>query len=184
MIAILGWGSLIWKPEKLQYQEPWKKGGPVLPLEFSRITSDRPLTVVLDQVNGVACPTRFAWSTKTTLSDAVADLGHREGASEVHIGYIDLQDNQSSIEKYPEQINIEDAMRQWCKDNQISAAVWTAIPPNFSEHLGIKFSVEAAVQYLKSLPKPAQASALEYIQKTPAEVSTPLRRRIATEWVA
>jgi hypothetical protein len=184
MIAILGWGSLIWKPEELHYQEPWEKGGPVLPLEFSRITSDRPLTVVLDPVNGVACPTRFAWSTKATLSDAVADLGQREGASEEHVGYIDLQDNQSSIQKYPEQINIDSVMHRWCKDNQIVAAVWTAIPPNFSERLGVNFSVEAALQYLKSLPKPAQARALEYIRKTPAEVSTPLRRRITTEWTA
>lgn len=57
MIAILSWGSLIWKPEALPYQGAWNPGGPVLPLEFTRVKTARPLTLVLDQVNGVDCPT-------------------------------------------------------------------------------------------------------------------------------
>jgi len=184
MIAILGWGSLIWKPGDLQYKGPWKTGGPLLPLEFTRITSDRPLNVVLDPVNGVECSTRFAWSTQPNLADTVQDLKNREGTTEEHIGYVDLQHDQSSIQKYPAQINVDEVIRHWCKSHQITAAVWTAIPPNFSDKLGVEFSVDAAIRYLKQLPKAAQDSALEYMTKTPIEIQTPLRRRILEEWAA
>ena len=182
LIAILGWGSLIWKPQSLPYNRPWKEGGPSLPLEFSRITQERPLTVVLDPCDGVLCPTRFAFSPRTHLSAAIADLKQREGANEEHIGYVDVQHNHSSIQAYPHQIDVEDPIQQWCHQHQIAAAVWTAIPPNFSQCLGMEFSADAAVQYLKSLSLSQQQSTLEYIRNTPAEIDTPLRRRVEQEW--
>ncbi|WP_339383599.1 hypothetical protein [Oculatella sp. LEGE 06141] len=182
MIAILGWGSLIWKPQNLQYIGNWETGGPVLPLEFSRITKERPLTIILDPENGVACPTRVAQSAQSNLADAIRDLMQREGTTEERIGYVELQGNQSSLQMYPEQIKVDETIRRWCKDNQVSAAIWTAIPPNFSERLGIKFSVNSAIEYLKTLPESAQASGLEYFRKTPAEIQTPLRQRVAMEW--
>lgn len=51
-IAILGWGSLIWdeRPEFDSHHEEWTSGGPVLQLEFSRISESRKgaLTLVID----------------------------------------------------------------------------------------------------------------------------------------
>ncbi len=40
-IAILGWGSLIWDRRDLQIAGDWQQGGPVLPIEFSRIYPTR-----------------------------------------------------------------------------------------------------------------------------------------------
>jgi len=55
-IAILGWGSLLWdKNHDFDNQhESWKFDGPLLPLEFSRISKsrDNALTLVIDELNG------------------------------------------------------------------------------------------------------------------------------------
>lgn len=182
MIAILAWGSLIWKPQNLPYTGAWKQGGPVLPLEFTRVKTARPLTLVLDPVNGVDCPTRFAWSSRTTLADAIEDLQNRENASLEETGYIDLQQNLSSIQDHPEQINVDRIVRQWCHKQQITAAVWTAIPPNFTEELGVKFSVKTAMQYLEQLSQSDRNSVMEYVQKTPPEITTPFRQHAEARW--
>ena len=42
-IALLAWGSLIWKPGTLHITGHWNTGGPVLPIEFSRIERGRSL---------------------------------------------------------------------------------------------------------------------------------------------
>ncbi|MBD1867071.1 hypothetical protein H6F95_07085 [Cyanobacteria bacterium FACHB-471] len=182
MIAILGWSSLIWKPQDLPYEGTWQQGGPVLPLEFTRVKTARPLTLVLDPVNGADCPTQFVWSSRTNLADVIQDIQDRENASPEETGYIDLQQNLSSIEDYPEQVNVDRIVRQWCHKQQIPAAVWTAIPPNFTEELGVEFSVETAMQYLEQVPKSDQDSVVEYIQNTPPEITTPFRQHVETIW--
>ncbi len=182
MIAILGWSSLIWKPQDLPYQGNWQVGGPLLPMEFTRVKTARPLTLVLDPVYGVNCPTLFVWSSRTHLADAIADLQEREGARPGEVGYVDLQRNQGSIQTYPQQINVDRAVRQWCHAHRIPAAIWTAIPPNFTEELGIQFSVEAAIQYLKQLTQAEQESVKEYIQNTPPVIKTPVRQQVEALW--
>jgi hypothetical protein len=182
MIAILSWSSLIWKPQDLPYSGSWSKGGPILPLEFSRVKTARPLTLVLDPVNGANCPTRFAWSTRSNLGDAIKDLQERENAGDAEIGYVDLKQKCSSIQDYPEQIDVDVTVRQWCHEQQVPAAIWTAIPPNFTAELGIEFSVEAAIQYLKQQSKAEQDSVLEYVRNTPTEIMTPFRRQVEAIW--
>lgn len=178
MIAILSWSSLIWKPQDLPFMGSWKRGGPMLPLELTRVKTARPLTLVLDPGNGVDCPTHFTWSTRTQLEDVIQDIQEREGASPEEVGYVDLQQNLSSAQDYPEQINVDRVVRQWCYEQQIPAAVWTAIPPNFTQELGVEFSVAAAMRYFEQLSKAEQDSVLEYIQNTPSEITTPLRQEI------
>ena len=48
-IAILGWGSLLWQPKDLQFDKEigWSKNGPMLPIEFARISKDGRLTLVI-----------------------------------------------------------------------------------------------------------------------------------------
>ena len=48
-IAILGWGSLIWQPKDLKFDANigWKEKGPILPIEFARISKDGRLTLVI-----------------------------------------------------------------------------------------------------------------------------------------
>lgn len=49
-IACLGWGSLIWNPGDLKIKtEDWFSGGPILPIEFVRISTDKRVTLVIDE---------------------------------------------------------------------------------------------------------------------------------------
>ena len=183
-IAILGWGSLIWKPQNLRYEGSWETGGPVLPLEFSKIAENKRLSVVIDSQNGAMCPTQFAISTCTNLEDAIENLRQREGTTTEYIGYIDRANNRGSIEEYPVQINVDQTVREWCEANRIAAVVWTAILPNFPDKMGVPFSIDAALRYYQSLSAVDQASVMEYIDKTPAEIDTPLRCRMQCQTVS
>ena len=182
MITILGWSSLIWKPQGLPCEGSWRQGGPILPLEFTRVRTARPLTLVLDPVNGVNCPTQFIRSSRSRLADAIADLQVREKAAPEEIGYIDLERNLSSIHVYPHQIDVSPMVQKWCQQQQVSAAIWTAIPPNFTEELGVDFSVDAATQYFGQLSHVEQESVMEYVHNTPPEIQTPFRQQVEAEW--
>ena len=89
--AILAWGSLIWDKRKLQIIGDWYKGGPFLPIEFSRISKDGRLTLVITEEYGTEIETYWAISRYTTLDDAIKDLRKREGTNRNGIGYIDLK---------------------------------------------------------------------------------------------
>lgn len=178
MIAILGWGSLIWETADLPIASEWKTGGPVLPLEFSRVSDNRKLTIVLDPEVGVNCKTQFAFSARSNLADAIEDLRVREQTVQEHIGFVDLPRHLSSSQTYPHQVDVDAIVRQWCHDHQIEAAIWTALKPNFQQKLGTPFSIEVAIDYLKQLPPSDRASALDYFRQTPAEIDTPLRQKV------
>lgn len=58
------------------------------------------------------------------------------------------------------------------------AAVWTALGTNYKEQQhGQEFSIEHAA-YLDQLPKSPRDKAIEYFEKAPEEVMTPLRRNL------
>jgi hypothetical protein len=83
-IALLGWGSLIWdkRPDFDKYHGEWLADGPILPLEFSRVSGEtrkRALTLVIDPDNGTNCTVQYAMSTRKDPDDAIADLRCREG---------------------------------------------------------------------------------------------------------
>ena len=94
-IAILGWGSLIWeqKDDFNKYIGVWKEDGPILPIEFSRISDSRngALTLVIDPDNGYQVRTKYTLSKRENPEDAVCDLRTREGTVIRHIGLIDLE---------------------------------------------------------------------------------------------
>ena len=90
VIAILGWGSLIWdnNPEFDRQHGEWQPSGSRLSLEFSRISSTRKnaLTLVLDYRNGWPCTVAYALSRGLSVKDAIADLRCREDTTMNNIG--------------------------------------------------------------------------------------------------
>lgn len=93
-IAILGWGSLIWDKRDLPIVGDWQAGGPVLPIEFSRVSGDGRLTLVIDEQNGADVTTRYARSERVNLSEAVASLQKRENnPPKERIGFVNLVSN-------------------------------------------------------------------------------------------
>ena len=170
--AILGWGSLIWDPRDLPVTGEWFADGPTLPIEFSRVSSDKRLTLVIDEQNGTQVPTQYIQSPRNELSRVISDLQSREGMpSARHIGFVDR-----SAEKRSARINsIAKTIEDWASARNIEAVVWTDLPPNFAERCGTLFSVEAAAQHLQSLSPTESEKALCYIRRAPAEVETALR---------
>ena len=174
-IAILGWGSLIWCPRGLPQEGSWEKGGPHLPIEFSRISSDGRITLVIDPTNGESVPTRFALSPRADLEDAICDLRTREGTTATNIGFIDLKHGTERCKVYPKAAAV---IHDWAKGKEFDGVVWTDLPPNFQDELRMPFSLENAQKYLNGLPKSVAQQARKYIQNAPPEVDTPLRRNL------
>jgi hypothetical protein len=182
-IAILGWGSLIWDPRGLPFRGKWQTGGPVLPIEFSRVSKDCRLTLVLDSDNGANVRTRYALSARADIIDAICDLKEREATGAKRIGYVDLVRRVDSRE-IPGQVAVHDPIAGWARASGFSAAIWTALPANFHDETGRPFSVRNAYHYLAALPQSARDRALTYIANAPEEVSTPLRREIMARPIA
>ena len=174
-IAILGWGSLIWDPRDLPRESFWELPGPSLPLEFSRVSMDGRLTLVIDRDYGDECQTYYAMSPRADLNDAIRDLQTREGTSDSNIGFVDLQHEQHHG-RDPEAV---EAIRAWAQEQRFAGVVWTDLKPNFTKQTGTSFSVAAAAAYLENLPLTSRTRALKYIANAPEEISTPLRRKLA-----
>lgn len=179
-ICLLAWGSLVWDKRDLpKIRMDWARGGPALPIEFSRISESRDdiLTLVIDPKNGVRIPTRFSDSSRSYLEDAICDLRSREGTIYSRIGFVDLVNGTSRCNAYPE---AEIELRKWASDNKYDAVVWTDLSSNFYEYKEkkISFSVENAIEHIKSLKRNATKSAFKYIHRAPEEADTPFRNVI------
>ncbi|MCK4646975.1 MAG: hypothetical protein KAU46_12045 [Candidatus Aminicenantes bacterium] len=177
-IAIIGWGSLIWDPRELPREGVWQEDGPIIKIEFSRVSRDCRLTLVVDENNGLKTKTRFAFSPRSDIEDAINDLKIREGTVKKWIGYVDIKHDQNSLNYHPNQVNIHEDLKNWCRDKSIDAAVWTALLSNFFEETKLKFSVHNALKYIESLSKSANKNALKYIQNASSDILTPLRSKL------
>ena len=177
-IAVIAWGSIIGDPRGLKIQSDWDNKGPELEIEFSRVSKDCRLTLVIDPINGHKVKTYYAQSIREDLRDVIADLRDREGTIIKRIGYIDVCNGNSSKSEFPEQIDVFETIKKWCESVNYHAAVWTALPAQFKEQTNMDFSVDNVITYLKNLPLSARNNALNYIRKAPKEVKTPIRREI------
>lgn len=174
-IAVIGWGSLIWDLDTLAplVEPPWAMGaGPRLPLEFSRISPKRKmsLVVVIDPEHGQDCPTSAIASRRARVAEAVEDLALRERAPGECIG---------AVGDGPPRGAMAARVAAWCAETGARGAVWTDLPRNFEERTGRAFSVAEGIGYLRGLPEDAQAEAKRYIDGAPAATDTPLRRALA-----
>ena len=53
--VVLAWGSLVWDPRELQTAAKFAPDGPLLPIEFCRISADGRLTLAIDERFGARC---------------------------------------------------------------------------------------------------------------------------------
>jgi len=170
-IAIIAWGSLIWDRRELSILGEWQKSGPVLPIEFSRISSDGRLTLVIDDKNGVPVRTYYAQSGSSDLMQAVEELRKREGSPKEMIGVTSKTMNNRRLG--------HESIHAWATAHKWDAAIWTGLPSNFEEKHHTPFTVKNGLSYLKTLRDEKRDAAMEYIAGAPSEVDTPLRRKLA-----
>lgn len=176
-IAVIGWGSLIWDPRDLQIEDEWHSDGPMLPVEFARVSSGNRLTLVLIDTAPLQ-PTLWAFLRTATLAEAIKSLAEREGTSEANIGHWSQTDDHTTL-----QGDISKTVNHWAKEKGIDGVVWTALgpkKPNGEEGLATE---DELIEYLRNLLKHRDATAAkEYIETAPSQIQTPLRARIQTEF--
>ncbi len=186
--VILAWGSLVWDPRELKTAAQFAPNGPLLPIEFCRISADGRLTLAIDESFGALCKTYSAPSALDTLDAAMENLRQREGMPTLReVGFVEPASGRESkvaAERHAEAVATIGA---WAAANGYDAAIWTALASNFDERSpgGEPFSVSAALEYLETLERedPAKfAQALAYIRNAPPEVETPVRDEVARRW--
>jgi len=186
--AILAWGSLVWDPRELQTAAGFAANGPLLPIEFCRISADGRLTLAIDETFGAVCTTYSAPSALEDLDAAIENLRAREGMRDPSaVGFVELGAGRQSdvaMDRHPQAVA---TIAAWAADNSYDAAIWTALKSNFDEpdKGGEPFSVTAAIRYLETLASEDAAKfarALTYIRKAPPEVQTPVREEVLKRW--
>jgi hypothetical protein len=169
-IAIIAWGSLIWNRRELPILAEWQKGGPVLPIEFSRISRDGRLSLVIDDKHGLPVGTYYAQSASSDLMKAVEDLRKREGSPKEMIGVTSKTMNNRRLG--------HESIHAWATAHKWDAAIWTGLPSNFEEKRHLPFTVENGLAYLETLGEEKRSAAMKYIDLAPEAVDTPLRREV------
>lgn len=176
LIACLGWGSLIWDPRELPIRRCWYEDGPLVRVEFARMSTCGRMTLVLDES---AEPVRSLWALMTgnNVRDARKRLAKREGIPDrnvnKHTGHWPESD------PFPTCISSLDA---WAASNGIAHVIWTALPPKFPGlgHAECPSSTQV-VRYLSGLDGPKRAAAEKYVRNAPAQIDTEYRRRIEAD---
>lgn len=184
-IAVFAWGSLIWDRRELAVAGAFNANGPLLPIEFCRVSGDGRLTLVVEETFGTSCPTYFAVSASGDLDAAIENLRLREGMpSAKGVGFVDFASGKQSDRTNNRHPKAVAAIKIWTQANEFDAAIWTALASNFHEpnKAGEPFSTGAAIRYLESLDAPRLGPALGYIRSAPPEVQTPVRTAVNTRW--
>lgn len=186
--VVLAWGSLLWDPRDLETAAEFVANGPLLPIEFCRISADGRLTLAIDETFGSVCKTYSAPSALDSLDAAIENLRLREGMPNARaVGFVEPASGRQSpvaTEAHPQVVA---TIAAWAESLGYDAAVWTALTSNFDAwgKGGELFSVTAALRYLETLESEDGAKfarALNYIRKAPAEVETPVREEVSKRW--
>jgi hypothetical protein len=167
-IACIGWGSLIWRPESLKIQNKWFEDGPILPIEFTRISKNNRVTLIID---AKAKPVRTLWAIMllSNLEACVESLALREGTSKTNIQMVSITDSTKD--------SISSIIKEWLINNNLDAAIWTSL--SFSKKTEYKRpNINVILKHLESLKGTERANAEEYIRKAPLQVDTEYRREI------
>jgi hypothetical protein len=181
-IAILGWGSLLWQPKYLQFDKEigWSENGPMLPIEFARISKDGRLTLVITE-KGTQVQTYFAISSKGTLPEAILNLAIREGTGKGQIGSYE-----KSEKTFSKKVFFDKYILEWIKHTDIDAVIWTNLRENWeikneNDEVIERIKPDERIDYLKSLKGNKSALAEEYIRRTPTQIKTHYRTLIEKE---
>ena len=180
-IAVLGWGSLIWdrRADFDSQVGAWADGGPQLAVEFCRISKSRgdALTLVIDSRLGTPVETLYAISKRRDTIDTIEDLRVRESTKTENIGFIDLVSGTKRG-----RAKAIDIIRCWAETKGFESVVWTDLPAKFHEQVPSLF-IDAALTYLRLLPKEGLSQAAEYVVNAPLQIATRLRIAIMNDQV-
>ncbi len=176
-IAIIVLGlPLLGIRRNLETTNDWFADGPMLPLEFARISGGNRVTLVIkpsfDNVT-----TMYAISSHDNLAAARANLAAREGTPNLeNIGFVDCRAEVHHAR--PQNSLIIDTLKQWNQTRFFDAIIWSDFAPNFSDRLNRNFTLANVIAYITCLPENEKKATLEYIRKAPEQITTRFRAAI------
>jgi hypothetical protein len=176
-IAVIGWGSLIWS-ERILKVEPglWHEDGPSLPIEFSRVSTDRRLTLVIDPAFQ-EIQTYWKVSNLNDLEEAIENLRVREDTPfREDIGFVNVSTGAYQIRDQNQ--FLKERLMKWGRKKKMEALIWTDLEPIFHERTGMDFSLENVEKFIRSLDEQEWSRAEEYIRRAPVQTQTQLRSAI------
>jgi hypothetical protein len=177
-IACLAWGSLVWDPRTLPHSGPFLDDGPELPIEFSRVSLDGRVTLVIDS-NAPLLRTLWVPLDVDSLNTAVDALGRREKIEPNR--WADWVGRHSRRDAEPANAQFS-GIDEWLEARSLDALVWTALPSRTPEGVLAVPSFESLRAHLESLSGEARARAEQYVRRTPLSVRTPHRSRFESEF--
>ena len=167
-IACLGWGSLIWKPGALPVEGKWHQDGPLVPIEFTRISDGGELATAVS-LNAEPVPVLWAWLAVDDLATACALLKEREAIPEKRI------DGIGSLIVTEQPVGM---LAEWAQARNIDAVIWTGLPPRCDYIENRVPSLQAALAWLDGLEGDTREHARDYISRVPQQIDTAYRRAI------
>lgn len=181
MIVCLGWGSLLWRPKALPIEGDWHTDGPLLPIEFTRVSSGGRLTLVITE-GASLLPVLWSRLAVASLKEGIDALARREGVKPPNISRSIGVWSVARPSRHAEAASIGG----WAKEQGIGAAIWTALKPGFRESRGNPLSCDQALTHLRSLNGRRRACAEHYVRGAPAQIRTSYRAAIEREfgWTA
>jgi len=168
-IGVIGWGSLIWNPMEVNFAlTSWNNDGPNLPIEFARRSQDGRVTLVIYKpyIDEPEKWVKTYWNIMSveSIEEAIETLRRRERTIKRYIAHL-LPDSKNTIGD-----KIKKEIKKWLQDKELDGVIWTDLPPNIS--------LEKVIPYLQSLQGNTLKKAKEYVEKTPKQILTPLRKRM------
>lgn len=180
-IVCLGWGSLIWdhcRAAELPTRGGWHEDGPLLPIEFARVSDNGRLTLVITP-GAKLVPVLWAELAVDSLDVAIASLCKREGqkggdpTSRNNVGQ--CPDGRGGLG--------ESEIEHWRTNKGLEHVIWTALRPrskgkNGKLEPGRVPTCSEALRHLDALPSDIAALAAKYIRNTPSQIQTEYRQVI------
>ena len=154
-IGCLAWGSLVWDPRTLPCASAFFEDGPTLPIDFSRVSLDGRVTLVIDRA-APRLTTLWVELSVSTLSEAVEALGVREKIVPAR------RDEWVGRCRRGEAVGADSAfegLEAWLSDKALDAVVWTALPCRSPNGAFERPSLDALVEHLAALEGDARARA-------------------------
>jgi len=176
-IACLGWGSLVWDPRDLPIRRPWFVDGPMLPIEFTRRSSNGRITLVITP-NVALVRSLWALFSLDDVDNARTRLGEREGVPK------DLVMQRIAVWRGGEERDPTCArIAQWARAKNLDTVLWTRLEPEMESVNGPP-TLNDVIKYLKGLQCQHEKylNAEHYIRMAPRQIDTEYRRAIEREF--
>ncbi len=175
-IVVLGWDPMVTEPSGLMLRDGiWFEDGPCLPVELCRVAPRRHLALALHRQ---AKPIQVFWAYMGTenVGEAVWSLSQREECKPENVGFLDLLSGEYWCRTVDEYIPV---IREWAleknrRGQKMEVVVWNDLKPDFEKRTRRELNPENVLAYLRGLRPEMRETALEYLEKVPPGIDTPI----------